>query len=268
MSWQLISRSFAILRSEPKLLLFPLLSGAAGAAIVVLYALSPAGSRAFGAAASHALGTNDAIGLLLAYWLLYFVMIFFNCALAACAQAKFAGREMSFGDGLAQAASKVVPILMWSLLSSTVGILMRTINERVGILGKIAVWLFSAAWNLTTFLVIPVLIIEDVSAIEALRRSGNLLRKTWGEQITVGIGIGWIALILAIPGVVLGAVGANYYRPVLALAVLYFVTLVAVLSAVRGVFNVALYRYATAGEVEPFPPAMLHGAFVTKKRLH
>jgi hypothetical protein len=193
-------------------------------------------------------------------------MIFFNCALAACAQAKFSGREMSLSGGLSQAASRLGPILIWSLLSSTVGILMRTINERVGILGKIAVWLFSAAWNLTTFFVIPVLIIEDVGAIEALRRSGNLLRKTWGEQLTVGIGIGWISLILAVPGILLGAVGANYYSPVLALAVLYFVTLVAVLSAIRGIFNVALYRYATAGEVDTFPPAMLHGAFVTKRR--
>jgi hypothetical protein len=132
--------------------------------------------------------------------------------------------------------------------------------------GKIVAGALGIAWNVATFLVIPVLIIEDVGAIDAIRRSGQLLRKTWGEQLTVGIGMFWIGLLFAAPGIVLGAIGMNYYSPVIAIAVIYFVALVAVMTAVRRIFDVALYRFATSGQVDGFPPAMLNRAFAPRGR--
>lgn len=266
MSWQLISRSFAVLRRNPKLLMFPVLSALAAAAIVALYFFTSIGGGLVRSAAGWHVGRIDVVSLLLTYWLLYFSMIFFNCALAACAQAEFSGTEMSVGGGIAAAMSKIVPILVWSLIASTVGILLRVFNERSGLWGKIVAGALGLAWNVATFLVIPVLIMEDVSAIDAVRRSGQLLRKTWGEQLTVGIGMFWIGLLLALPGVALGALGMNYYSPAIAVAVIYFVALAAVMTAVRRIFDVALYRFATSGQVDGFPPAMLNRAFAPRGR--
>ena len=46
-------------------------------------------------------------------------------------------------------------------------------------------------------------------------------------------------------------------------AVPYFLLLTAVMSAVRGIFVVALYRYATEGEAPSgFSKVILNGAFV------
>jgi Family of unknown function (DUF6159) len=264
MSWILISRSFRVLRQDLKLALFPVLSGLAGLAIAALFLLSPLGAGLFNKNV-QTLGAAEYVSLLLVYCALYFVMIFFNCALAACAQARFSGSEIGLVEGISRASSRIQPILFWSLFSSTLGLVLQLIDQRVGLVGKIATRIFGVAWNMATYLVIPVLVIEDVNAIDAIRRSSGLLRKTWGERLTVGLCMMWIAIFLAIPGVIVGAMGAYAYPPLLVVAALYFLVLVSVLSAVSGIFDVALYRYAVTGEVpDGYSADMMSGAFRPK----
>ena len=76
----------------------------------------------------------------------------------------------------------------------------------------------------------------------------SLLRQTWGEQLISGIAFGWMGLLFAIPGVVLGVLGANGYPIFIVPAVLWFATMVAAFTAAREIFTVVLYRYATTGE--------------------
>ncbi|SPF41211.1 conserved membrane hypothetical protein [Candidatus Sulfopaludibacter sp. SbA4] len=265
MSWQLIARSFAVLRQDRKLALFPVLSALAGLALAALYFFSPIGDSLFRKSEPHTIGAAGYVSLLFGYFAFYFLMVFFNCALAACAQARFAGAELSLADGMRRAASRIQPILFWALLSGTLGILLQAIEHRVGFLGKIATRIFGFAWNMATYLVVPVLVIEDRGAVDSIRRSSGLLRKTWGEQLTVGICMGWIVLFFAIPGIAIGAIGAYSYPLLLPVAVLYFLVLIAVMTAVSGIFEVALYRYAVSGEVpDGYPPDMLNGAFVSR----
>src|SRR5690349_22163656 len=137
MSWILISRSFRVLRQDVKLALFPVLSGLAGLAIAALFLLSPLGAGLFNKSA-QTFGAAEYVSLLLVYCAFYFVMIFFNCALAACVQARFSGSEIGVVEGINRAASRIQPILFWSLLSSTIGILLQVAGRRMGIIAKIA----------------------------------------------------------------------------------------------------------------------------------
>src|ERR1700755_2910017 len=80
MTWNLVSQSFRLLRSDKKLLVFPVLSaiGAAALALPCLWALfgaSPAGGPHW--------GPNTWLLIFLWYWGASFITIFFNCALAA-----------------------------------------------------------------------------------------------------------------------------------------------------------------------------------------
>jgi membrane protein YdbS with pleckstrin-like domain len=104
--------------------------------------------------------------------------------------------------------------------------------------------------------------VEDGGAVKSVRRSAQLLRDTWGQQLVSGIRFGWHFLLFVIPGVILGAIGATYYPPVLALAFIYVVGLITVLAAAKSVFQVALYRYA-AGSSNPdgWSPDALSSAF-------
>jgi hypothetical protein len=107
------------------------------------------------------------------------------------------------------------------------------------------------------------MVFEEHGVFGSIKRSGELLRKTWGEQIGSGFGFGLPWLLLAIPGIVLGVVGARLHPLGFVIAVPYFLLLTAVMSAVRGIFAVALYRYATEGDAAAgFSRVILNGAFV------
>ena len=179
----------------------------------------------------------------------YFPIIFFNCALAACAQSEFSGEQPSVKYGLSHAAERFVPILEWSLLSASVGLLLNAIERRASWAGKLALWIFGFAWGMATYLVVPVLIAEDCGAFGSVRRSAQLFRKTWGDQVVAEIRFGWRGLVFFFPCLVLGILGMNGYPAVLPLAVACFILASVALSAAHGIFEVALYRYAATGQL-------------------
>jgi Family of unknown function (DUF6159) len=244
MTWQLVSQSFKLLRDDLKLIVLPILSAIGVVALSLPFIL--------------ALVLKDGIHWGPNSWLLAFgwyacasfVTIFFNCALAACVQLKFAGQTPTLADGLRRAASRIHVILLWSLLTSTIGRLFEFIEQR-GWAGRIAVGLIGISWNLSTFLIVPVLVMEDHGVIDSLRRSASLLRQTWGEQLISGIWFGWIGLLVAIPAVVLGALAANGYPVFWAPTIAWIAGWMAALTAAREIFTVVLYQYANTG----VPPA-------------
>jgi len=91
MGWDLFGWSFSVIRKHKQLIWFPIFSGGAGLAAVILWFL---------------LHPQSLLWLLPGYFALSFVIVFFNCALASCAQAYFAGQEVSIGYGLRRAASR------------------------------------------------------------------------------------------------------------------------------------------------------------------
>jgi hypothetical protein len=235
-------RSFRVLRRDKQLMVFPILSTLAAMAVSLPFILAW-----FAAGQPRQWDVPTLVIGFLWYSCGNFVMVFFNCALAANAQTFFEGGRPSLGQGIRQAAGHAPSILMWAVVSSTVGMVLRWLDERAGLVGRIVIGIIGIGWNMATYLIVPVLVIEDRGVMESIRRSGELLRKTWGEQIVGSIFFGWAGLLFAIPGVVLGAVAMNGFLPLIPVVVLYFVALFAAVSAARQIFTVALYRYATTG---------------------
>ena len=250
MTWQLVARSFHILRGDLKLIVFPILSALGAIALSLPYML-----MLFGGGAEIHWGRNTWLLLLGWYAAASFVTIFFNCALAACVQMRFAGQTPTIADGLKRALARVHAILLWSLLTSMVGRLLAILEQRVGIVGRIATAVVGLSWNLATFLIVPVLVMEDRGVIDSVRRSAALLRQTWGEQLISGIWFGWMGVLVAIPGIVLGALSANGYPIFWAPTIVWFAGWMAAFTAAREIFTVVLYRYGTTGE----PPAGYDG---------
>jgi hypothetical protein len=242
MTWQLVSQSFRILRDDLELIVFPILSAIGALALSLPFVL------AFFAGGEMHWGPNSWLYVFLWYAGASFVMIFFNCALAACVQMRLAGQEGGIADGLRRAAARTPDILIWALITSTVGRLLQAVEQRWGWTGRIAGSLLGVSWNLATFLIVPVLVMEDGGVTESLRRSASLLRETWGEQIVSGIAFGWIGLLVAVPGIVLGVLGANGHPVFIVPTVLWFAAMLAAFSAAREIFTVVLYRYAVTGQ--------------------
>jgi hypothetical protein len=245
MTWNLVSQSFRLLRGDKKLLVFPILSAIGAVALALPFLLTLFGMRPSGGVRW---GWNTWLFVFLWYCGASFITIFFNCALAACVQLRFAGQSPTLGDGLRRAASRVHTILLWSLVSATVGQIARAVEWRAGWTGRLIMGFLGLSWGMATYLVVPVLVMEEAGVMDSVRRSAALLRKTWGEQLVSVLAFGWLGLLFAIPGIVLGVLGANGYPIFILPAIVWFATMMAALTAAGEIFTVALYRYAVTGE--------------------
>ena len=260
-SWDLMMQSFRVLRRDKQLVIFPILSAAAAIAISVpfILALFVTGDEPV------RWNINKLAICLLWYFCANTAIVFFNCALAASARTFFAGGMPTLGDGIRQAAEKAPAILAWAMVMSTVGVFLRWLDDRAGLIGRIVIGLMGMAWNMATYLIVPVLVFEDGGVMDSLRRSSQLLRNTWGEQIRGGFAFFWFGLLLSIPGIVIGAIAMATWVPLVALAVLYFIAMAASFSAAAQIFRVALYQYATTGQApDGYTGEGLHGAIRTR----
>jgi hypothetical protein len=130
------------------------------------------------------------------------------------------------------------------------------LRDRGGIIGTIAAAIGGAIWSLVTFLVVPVLALEGIGPIAAMKRSAALIRERWGQEITGNFIIGGLSGLITVIGIVVGACGVILFvagatsldmvAGGLLLVVGVFVTIGGAVfgGATRGVFGVALYHYA------------------------
>ncbi len=278
--WQLTKQSFQVLRLDKELLVFPLLSGIACVLVLATFAVpmvatgfleSMAEDHQANAQAMQVLGYV----LLFAYYVVnYFVIIFFNSALVACAIIRFKGGNPTLGDGLSAATARFPQILGWALVAATVGLILRAIESRSETIGRIVAGVIGMAWTAVTYFVVPVIVVEKTGPIGAIKRSTAVLKKTWGEALTANFGIGIITFfvsLLAFVPIVLGIaalVAGNVVLGIIALVggVVLLLLISLVSSALHAIIIGALYLYAAEGSVpEHFDDRLLQDAFATKK---
>ncbi len=105
------------------------------------------------------------------YVALAFVTIFFNAAVIGTAMKRLQGEDAKISDGLALARQHIGKIFVWALITATVGMILRTIQERSGIVGRILLGIVGIAWTVLTYFVVPVLLFEPVGVGESIKRS-------------------------------------------------------------------------------------------------
>jgi hypothetical protein len=281
-SWELVKASYAVLRADRELLIFPFVS-MVGMIIVTLIFSVPLFISGMFSSASQGSGlsnTQSTIGyvvLFLFYLATYTIIIYCNVALVGAAMIRLRGGDPTVSDGFRAAGEHITQILGYALISATVGVLLMVLRDRSGILGRIVAGLLDFAWNVVTFLVVPVLVVENLGPLDAIKRSGGLLRKTWGEQLVANAGIGLvfgllglvIVLIVGVPLFILAAAASSF--ALMVVAILITILLVALISlfgsALNGVFQAALYMYATTGDAgQYFDRNLIAGAFRQKSR--
>jgi hypothetical protein len=207
----------------------------------------------------------------IAYLLGAYVTIFFQSALVLAANERLTGGSPTLGRALAAAGANAGRILPWALVSATVSVVLNAIQQRAGVLGRLVAGIAGLAWTLVTLLVLPVLVIEHVGVTEAVRRSADAFKRTWGENVIGTAGIGVVSSLAVLAGLVVfggvAAAGAALSAvPLVVAGVGLFVVWVVVVSvfsaALSGVFRTALYRYAVLGEeAGAFTHEQIAGAF-------
>jgi hypothetical protein len=275
-SLDLAKAAWSVVRADKELMLLPVLSvavlllilGSLAVPVALLGGLSPD-------AVDGEPGAVPALGMLVLYIVAYFVTLFFNTALVGAAMIRMDGGNPRLGDGLSIAWERAGRILGYACIAATVGLLLRALEQRIGLIGRIVIKLIGVGWALATFLVVPVLVTRDVGPVDAVKESAELLRRTWGENLIGNLGLGFVFgaayFGLAIVCVGILVLVAQTGRPlfisfVLLAAIAAFLALSALHATMQGVYSAALYRYATdhATPLPGFGPELLEGAFAAK----
>jgi hypothetical protein len=294
-SWRLLQATWSLLRSDKELTAFPALSGVLvfivsivffGIFAVILLS-NPEIARAI--TTDSRLNEGDVpssvyvLGFLWTfayYFVISVITTYLSSALIGAVLMRLDGKDPTLADGFSIARTRLNSIVGYSLIAATVGTILNMIrdNRNVGI-GSIVRAIFAdlaeAAWNIITFLAVPVLVAEGVGPVDAIKRSFQLLKKTFGEQIIGGVGLGLIMglfgfLIILITGLIASLVGSMRFALgvfiVIILGIVALATLSVISSALGGIFKAVVYHYAQTGEIpEGFGDDLVRGAFKPKR---
>ena len=207
------------------------------------------------------------------YFCTYFVMTFCNAALISCALLRFNGQTPTVNDGFRAAMSRLPQILAWSLVSASVGLLLKAIENAHEKAGYWISSILGTAWSVMTYFAVPILVVEKVGPIEAVKRSVSLMKRTWGEALTGKVGMGLflfllfvvIFLPLALAIYFLGHASPALFIALLIVTGIALMWYMAVSAAMQTVFMTAVYQFANSDRVpEGFERHTMMTAFSSK----
>lgn len=279
--WHLGMACCRALADQPKLMLFPLVSATAA---IALLATSFAPGNVMTRLAAIDLTANprlDALTIVMiaGYALaLNFIVIMCNAALVFSCLRYFETGRASLREGWTLALARLPSIAAWSVLGATVGLMLgwlqSLLKDNLGFLGEFLGGMLQTAWAVVTYFVTPVLVVEGLGPIAAVKRSGEIMKKTWGETLGSEIGLGLLGFLMMIGATLVSLAiavvglraGANAWLIGGAVGTL-FVGVIVALAALSSILNAALYRFAIDGQLpKGFDRDTFATAFVPKQK--
>ena len=225
--WTLSKLSFSVVKADPELLLYTFLS--AMMVFVTIAAAAYPGYEAEIKEGSHWAMTDPVINpetgeeerqttslymawIFLTYMIGSIIVVFWNSAIIASAHERLTGGDPTIMTGIKVAFSRIHIIILWGIIAGTVGLLLRIARDAanknskgpIKIAAMVVLWLVEIAWWIYTFFIIPMIVLEKKGIREGLRDSRSLFGKTWGENVTSGLGIGLITLVGIIISLLIG----------------------------------------------------------------
>ena len=267
--WTITKSSFAILKANKQLLIFPVLSGTAMVLIIASIVLPIIAYAGWDAKNININFDNKAVPYLftfLFYLVNYFVVVFFNMALVHCTKLYLAGEEVTVMAGIKFSLSRIGVILSWALFAATVGTLLKAIQENAGWIGKLIAGAFGLVWGITTFFVVPIIAYENLGPINAFKRSASLMKQKWGESIGSTFSLGLIQFVGTLVIVGVAVLMATFINPVIGigLGIILLFIMYTITSAIKTVFISMVYQNVNGNVEEHFNQQLIDGLFAKK----
>ncbi len=276
-SWHIFTRAMILINQEKKLLIFPLISFLASLLLMTVIFCSITGVTLALIQGGDVdwkmlfLGSEEAEELSLTiratsfvvsamvYLFAMFVANFCSVAFYSEIMRGLCDEPVSVRRGFGYALYRLKAIFLWSVLASTVGMLLKFLEERAGLVGKLIIKFVGMVWAVASVFAIPALVCdaEMDNPFRALKRSTSTIANTWGEMLTGFAGItaiNWVSsflLVLVIIGLVfLGGALASPAGTILCigLGIVAFIVYFAfcyLVAVAQKVYIAALYLYAT-----------------------
>jgi len=273
---QLLSACWGLLRQDRELLWLPAIAAITGLfAAIMLFV--PGFALGWAISPGHQKSWGGWVGGALAAFAASVVSIYFQAALVIGACERADGGNPTMRGVLAQAWTHKRRILSWAALTTTVGMAVRALEQRFGAIGAILGFLGGVAWAVASFLVVPIVVVEDLGPIDAVKRSAQLVRQTWGASLRTTLRFGFIQLALVLPTLIVGVIGVVLVAKgtaageavgvgLILAAVIALLATAMVFSAIATYARALIYRYATGRPVPGVDPQLFVGVFRAKRQ--
>jgi len=256
--WKMSKLSMSVVKKDPELMVYMFISGFLS--LIAMIGMSvPQYLGQTWAVDAEGLMTPMYMGFVfLGYMIISIVVTFWNSAIVANSHIRLTGGDPKFMDGVSAAISKLHIIILWGIIAGTVGLLLKILNQAArdqkggaAIVAIILTAIGAAVWWMMTFFMIPHMIIEGKGIGDSLKSSKKIFLKTWGENITSGLGIGFIgfffmAVIAIVTITIMTVLGPLWYVG-LAFGVIGIAITLAWMNAAEQVAVTALYLYSKNG---------------------
>lgn len=280
----LAKKSFSIIASRKRFLIFPILSMLfvffclIAVIIATFFTLGEEGMRAAHQSNTDILSViatqmgKDTliIAAILFVFLSVFISTIMNSALLIATKAYLENQEITLFSCFKKTFSHIGRLFFWSCLVTVITIIMfgieNLISRRSKLLGDIIGNLEKTAWAVISFFALPVMLFENQNPFRAIKRSGSLLKQTWGVALTSNASVGLILLLLFItifsPAAFALYVGnIPLFLHISLFSTCIFILMLIINAALKTVLKAALYLYACGKTPAVFDTTLLQNAF-------
>ena len=258
--WKMSKLSMSVVKKDPELMIYMFICGFLSLLAMIGMSLPQYLEQSWTVDAEGQM-TGAYMGFVFTgYMVISIVVTFWNSAIVANSHIRLTGGDPKFMDGVSAAMSKIHIIVLWGIIAGTVGLLLKILNQAArGKKGGAAVFAMiltaigAAVWWMMTFFMIPHMILENQSLGESLQSSKSMFHKSWGENITSGLGINliggfFVVLIAILTFVVAVALGPLWYIGV-GIGAIGIAIALAWTNAAEQVAVTALYLYSKNGKM-------------------
>ncbi len=248
---RLVGIGFTMARDEPGLMMVPVVAFViqlliCGVGFLILWPSLRSMHTTDGQSA-HFSATQWLVAVVVGV-LVMFVSVVSHATIIARVMARFHGQSVSNAQAARAALTKSPQLLAWAFINYVVISILRNIGNR-GILGFLVGALLRAGWMLASFFVVPVILFEDKGAVAAIKRSVQLCRSKWGENIVGNGALGVIAVAAILVDVLVSVVLGAVFAPLGAVVgIIGLVAILLVVTVATAAFNAALYWYAVTNQ--------------------
>ncbi len=207
-SKEIFKASYDVVKKDKELLYFPILSALVSIAYFIGVFYPTIWVNLIAEGDSFAMEAFEWIITAVIYFGLAFISQFFNFCAIYTIKVRFTGGNSTMGEAIKYALSRAHLIFLWAIVSATVGLFFRLLDQAARNAGNggrfvlsIIRFMAGLAWSVLSLFVIPAMVYYDLTPFEAMKKSSRAFTKTWGENLVRGIGMFIFALLFGLLGV-------------------------------------------------------------------
>lgn len=202
----------------------------------------------------------------------HLIIYFFNACIIYSALKCFEGKRINIFQALKHTVSIYWNIYLWVSYASTIGIFIFLFQNYLKKFKFMHDLLIESSWNISTYLVLPVLVAEKKSAFKSFRRSADLIYETWGLSVRRNFGYGIYIILARLLSLAPFIITLIFSREIQVITMAFVITVILYLGitvftmSTKTILNSAIYWYTANKTIPSYYNEEIKYAFVFQEQ--